>query len=51
MIISVGGFSGSTYFSMAVTAENRTTFVNAIMDLVNQYNVDGVEMEYVPPPF
>ena len=36
---------------MGVTAENRTLFVNAVMAIVNKYGVDGVEIEYAPPPF
>lgn len=51
VILSIGGFSGSRYFSMAVTDANRSTFVNAVMGLVTQYDVDGVEIEYVQSPF
>ena len=36
---------------MAVSDANRSTFVNAVMDLVTQHHVDGIELEYVQSPF
>jgi len=45
-ILSVGGWTGSGYFSSAVATDaNRTAFAKAIMDVVSQYNLDGVEFE------
>jgi chitinase len=29
------------------TAENRTAFVQTVTDFVTQYNLDGVQFEYV----
>ena len=37
---------------MAVaSSENRTKFAGAVQGIVEKYGVDGVEFEYVPPPF
>ena len=45
-ILSVGGWTGSQYFSSAVATDaNRTAFAKAIMGVVSQYNLDGVEFE------
>lgn len=45
--LSLGGWAGSQYFSSAVaTAENRTKFSNAILNLVSTYNLDGIDFEY-----
>lgn len=43
--VSIGGWSGSGYFSSAVTPANRTTFVNAVLGLVSNYSLDGVDFE------
>lgn len=45
-ILSIGGWTGSQYFSTAVATDaNRTAFAQAVMALVSQYNLDGVEFE------
>jgi len=45
-ILSIGGWSGSRYFSSLVTTdETRTAFANAILDVVSQYQLDGIEIE------
>lgn len=45
-ILSIGGWTGSQYFSTAVATDaNRTSFAQAVMALVSQYNLDGVEFE------
>lgn len=47
VLIAVGGWSDSAYFSDAVkNAANRATFVKAIAALVNKYNVDGVDIDW-----
>jgi len=43
--ISIGGWTGSTHFSTAVTPANRSTFVKAVLDLASKYNFDGVDFE------
>lgn len=36
------------YFSNAMaTSQNRTAFVATVLDLVEKYDVDGIEFEYV----
>lgn len=51
VLISVGGWTGSRFFSSHVaTAENRTKFVKTITGLKTTYNVDGVDFEYVSFP-
>nr|GAT54843.1 glycoside hydrolase family 18 protein [Mycena chlorophos] len=49
-LLSIGGWTGSMYYSSAVaTAENRTTFVNAVLDLVSKYNLDGIDFDWEYP--
>ncbi|OCH93947.1 glycoside hydrolase [Obba rivulosa] len=49
-MLTIGGWSGSQYFSTAVaTADNRTAFVNAVMGLVSQYSLDGVDFDWEYP--
>lgn len=44
--ISVGGWSGSQYFSWNFgNAANRTNFVQKCLDLVKKYNLDGLDFE------
>lgn len=43
--ISIGGWTGSGYFSPAVTPQNRTMFVKAVLDLAAKYKLDGVDFE------
>jgi chitinase len=46
--IAIGGWGGSIYFSSNVaTAENRTAFVNTVVDFVEKYDLDGINFEYV----
>jgi len=44
-VLTVGGWTGSTYFSSAVTSQNRSKFVKAVLDLVSKYGFDGVDFE------
>jgi chitinase len=45
-ILSIGGWTGSIYFSSAVATDtNRTAFANAIVNAVSQYQLDGIEIE------
>ncbi|QRV85311.1 chitinase [Ceratobasidium sp. AG-Ba] len=48
--ISVGGWTGSQYFSSAVaTAENRTAFVKTLTNLVQENNLDGLDFDWEYP--
>ncbi|KAJ7880215.1 glycoside hydrolase superfamily, partial [Mycena leptocephala] len=45
--LSIGGCTGSQYFSSLVfMPESRTVFVNAILDLIQRYDLDGIDFEY-----
>ncbi|THH00031.1 hypothetical protein EW026_g2419 [Hermanssonia centrifuga] len=49
-MLTVGGWTGSQYFSSAVgSADNRTAFVNAVMGLVSTYNLDGLDFDWEYP--
>ncbi|KAH9477623.1 Chitinase A1 [Psilocybe cubensis] len=49
-LLSIGGWTGSIYYSTAVgSADNRTTFVKAILDLVNTYALDGIDFDWEYP--
>ena len=49
-MLTIGGWTGSKYFSSAVANEaNRTAFVKTVMDLVSKYDLDGLDFEYVFP--
>ena len=37
-----GGWTGSTYFSQAMSSANQATFVQACVDAVNTYDLDGL---------
>ena len=43
--ISIGGYTGSGHFSTAVSAQNRSTFAKAILDMASKYDLDGVDFE------
>jgi chitinase len=46
MSLSIGGWTGSQYFSSSVsTASNRTAFVQAVASLITQYDLDGIDFE------
>ncbi|GAA5992699.1 hypothetical protein JCM10908_006887 [Rhodotorula pacifica] len=50
VVISIGGWSDSTYFSGACsTSSGRTKFVNSIVSMVQQYNLDGVDIDWEYP--
>jgi len=45
-LLSLGGWTGSRYFSTAVgSPENRTTFVKAVVDIADKYGLDGIDFE------
>ncbi|KAK2042639.1 family 18 glycosyl hydrolase [Colletotrichum somersetense] len=49
-LISMGGWGGSMYFSSAIaTPENRTAFVKTALDLVAQYDLDGLDFDWEYP--
>ena len=45
-MLTIGGWTGSQYFSSAVATEaNRTAFVKTMTDLISKYNLDGLDFE------
>ncbi|KAJ7484425.1 glycoside hydrolase family 18 protein [Mycena latifolia] len=49
-LLSIGGWTGSMYYSTAVaTAENRTAFVAAVLGLVSKYSLDGIDFDWEYP--
>ncbi|KAF5366781.1 hypothetical protein D9758_006469 [Tetrapyrgos nigripes] len=50
IVLSVGGWGGSTNFSSAVSSSaNRSTFVNALVGAVNQFGLDGIDIDWEYP--
>ncbi|KAI0052983.1 glycoside hydrolase family 18 protein [Auriscalpium vulgare] len=48
--LSVGGWTGSKYFSQAVANDqNRHTFVTNIVALYNQFGIDGIDIDWEYP--
>ncbi|MEH0928985.1 glycosyl hydrolase family 18 protein [Micromonospora sp. CPCC 205558] len=50
--IAVGGWNDgndSAFEALAANSGTRTTFVNNLVNLVNQYNLDGVDMDWEYP--
>lgn len=49
-LVSCGGWTGSRYFSSNVgSAENRTIFIKNALDLVSQYQLDGLDFDWEYP--
>jgi len=50
VLLSIGGWTGSQYFStMAASSSNRRTFTSACQQLVKQYNLDGIDIDWEYP--
>ncbi|UOB16797.1 glycosyl hydrolase family 18 protein [Abyssalbus ytuae] len=52
VLIAVGGWmdgNDSAFTTMAASASTRTNFVNNLVNFVNQYNLDGVDMDWEYP--
>ncbi|TFY53141.1 hypothetical protein EVJ58_g9619 [Rhodofomes roseus] len=49
VVLSIGGWSGSTHFSQVMKPANRKTFVQACVDAVNTYNLDGIDIDWEYP--
>ncbi|KAK0439781.1 glycoside hydrolase family 18 protein [Armillaria borealis] len=44
--VSVGGWTGSLYWSSNVAEENRTAWIKTLTDMVDVYDLDGLDFEY-----
>ncbi len=52
VLISIGGWNGgddSAFERLAATSTGRTTFVNSILSMVAQYNLDGADIDWEYP--
>ncbi|KAL1916887.1 uncharacterized protein VTP21DRAFT_5084 [Calcarisporiella thermophila] len=50
VLMSIGGWTGSAHFStLAANANTRATFINAALELVKKYNLDGVDIDWEYP--
>ncbi|KXN74017.1 carbohydrate-binding module family 19 protein [Conidiobolus coronatus NRRL 28638] len=50
ILISIGGWTGSKYFSpMVASAANRATFIKNTLDFVKEYGIDGVDFDWEYP--
>ncbi|KAF8994877.1 glycoside hydrolase superfamily [Cyathus striatus] len=50
IVLSVGGWGGSYWFSQSVSSSsNRTKFVNALVSAVNTYGLDGIDIDWEYP--
>ncbi|KZT70436.1 glycoside hydrolase family 18 protein [Daedalea quercina L-15889] len=48
--VTIGGWSGSTYFSSAVaTTQSRSNFVDNAVQLVKEYDLDGLDFDWEYP--
>ncbi|EJD01206.1 glycoside hydrolase [Fomitiporia mediterranea MF3/22] len=48
--LSIGGWTDSKYFSTACAdSDSRSTLVNNIVDVYNQYNLDGIDIDWEYP--
>ncbi|KAH9057749.1 chitinase [Lactarius vividus] len=49
-LLSIGGWTGSRYFSSSVATDaNRTAFAQAVMKLVSTYDLDGIDFDWEYP--
>ncbi|KAH7882390.1 glycoside hydrolase family 18 protein [Phlebopus sp. FC_14] len=49
-LLTVGGWDGSMYWSSSVdSAQNRSTFATAVLQVVNSYGFDGVDFDWEYP--
>jgi GH18 family chitinase len=50
--LSIGGWNDgndSAFESLAASSGSRTTFVNSVLSVLNQYNLDGVDIDWEYP--
>lgn len=50
ILVSVGGWSRSTYFSdAALTQESREKFAESAIDFITRFNLDGIDLDWEYP--
>lgn len=48
-LVSIGGWTGSQYYSTLMQPSNQAAFVNTIVSMVKQYNLDGIDFDWEYP--
>lgn len=51
VLIAIGGWGAGNFSEAVATKENLEKFVGSIMEIVNQYNFDGVDLDWEYPCF
>ncbi|KAI9599203.1 glycoside hydrolase [Syncephalis fuscata] len=50
VLLSIGGWTGSRWFSpMSATAQGRNTFITKTLSIVDQFSLDGVDIDWEYP--
>lgn len=49
LLLSIGGASADGFSQAAETAAGREAFAQSCLDLINQYNLDGVDIDWETP--
>ncbi|MDF9797158.1 chitinase [Catalinimonas alkaloidigena] len=49
VMLACGGWTAGGFSDMSVTAEGRAKFVRSTMELINQYQLDGIDMDWEYP--
>ena len=49
IVVSIGGWGADGFSQMARTAEGRATFIQSVMDFVDKYKLDGVDLDWEYP--
>ncbi|PFH47381.1 glycoside hydrolase family 18 protein [Amanita thiersii Skay4041] len=48
-LVSVGGWTGSRYFSVHVQPDHQDGFVKALVNMASQYKLDGIDFDWEYP--
>jgi chitinase len=49
IVLSIGGWGADGFSEGVKTRENRTILIDSILDLINQYHFDGVDLDWEYP--
>ncbi|EPS92655.1 hypothetical protein FOMPIDRAFT_1100155, partial [Fomitopsis schrenkii] len=49
VVLSIGGWSGSYWFSQVMNSSNNAAFVQTCVNAVNTYNLDGIDIDWEYP--
>ena len=48
-MISVGGWGATGFGPMAATAENRAKFARSVVEVIKNYGLDGIDLDWEYP--